>query len=190
MSSISRRKRSGGSRRSPRLLRAVKPVELWVLRALFPVRRDSEFGVLRDIEKRTKIWGDLWRDAGGQPPDPRDLSLWAINRHCRICWLALSERKEEWLPKATTVPGGARHSWVQRTCRRHLSGARAASQQSAVLLRDAGGYVRGRRLSRGFWWRRRTNALALDRPVIAFGNRPIATEFTFELPANPCFSGG
>jgi hypothetical protein len=24
----------------------------------------------------------VWRDAGGQPPDPRDLSLWAINRFC------------------------------------------------------------------------------------------------------------
>ena len=37
-------------------------------------RRDSEFGLLRDLENRRRFWGDLWRDAGGQPPDPRDLS--------------------------------------------------------------------------------------------------------------------
>ena len=110
----------------------------------------------------------MGRAAGGQPPDPRDLSLLAINSFCRMCWLALSERKQEWLPKAATVPGGARHSWVQRTCRRHLSDARVASQQTPVLLRDTGGYVRVRRLSRGFSRRRRTNALAPDRPVTAF----------------------
>ena len=49
------------------------------------------------------------------------------------------------------MPGGARHSGVEKTCRRHLSGARVDSQQSPVLLRDAGGYFRGRWLSRGFW---------------------------------------
>jgi hypothetical protein len=37
-----------------------------------------------------RFWGDLWRDAGGQPSDPRALSLWAINRLCRMCWLALA----------------------------------------------------------------------------------------------------
>ena len=57
----------------------------------------------------------------------RDLSLWAINRFGRMRWIALSERKQEWLPKAATVPGGAVHSWVQRTCGRYLSGHRSCS---------------------------------------------------------------
>ena len=52
-----------------------------------------------------RFWGALWRDAGGQPPDPRDLSLWAINRFCRMCWLALSERKQEWLPEGSHCAG-------------------------------------------------------------------------------------
>ena len=64
--------------------------------------------------------------AFGQWPAPalRDLSLWAINRFGRMGWLALSERKQKWLPKAATVPDGAGHSWVQRTCGRYLSGHR------------------------------------------------------------------
>lgn len=57
-------------------------------------------------------------------PALRDLSLWAINRFGRMGWLALSERKQKWLPKAATVPDGAGHSWVQRTCGRYLSGHR------------------------------------------------------------------
>jgi hypothetical protein len=46
--------------------------------------------------------------ASPETPDPRE----AINRLCRMCWLALSERKQDWLPKAAIVQGGARHSWV------------------------------------------------------------------------------
>ena len=48
-----------------------------------------------------RFWGALWRDAGGQPPDPRE----AINRFCRMCWLALSERKQEWLPEGSHCAG-------------------------------------------------------------------------------------
>jgi hypothetical protein len=93
--------------------------------------------------------------AFGQWPAPalRDLSLWAINRFGRMGWLALSERKQEWLPKAATVPGGAGHSWVQRTCGRYSQAIGVAFRQSPVLLRDTGGYIRVRRLSRGFSWR-------------------------------------
>jgi hypothetical protein len=115
------------------------------------VRRGSEFGLLRDVEKRTQILGRSL--AGVRGPGPRFPG--AINRFRRMCWLVLSERKQEWLPKAATVAGGARDSGVQKTCRRHLSDARVASQQSPVLRRDTGGYVRVRRLSRGFSMRSR-----------------------------------
>ena len=86
-------------------------------------------------------------------PALRDLSLWAINRFGRMGWLALSERKQKWLPKAATVPDGAGHSWVQRTCGRYSQAIGVAFRQSPVLLRDTGGYIRVRRLSRGFSWR-------------------------------------
>jgi hypothetical protein len=109
----------------------------------------QSLALLRDIEKRTQIWGDLWRDAGGQPPGPRDLSLWAINRFCRMCWLALTERKQEWLPEGSHCAGLSPAQWGSEnlsTASLRRSGCFPAER---VLLRGTGGYVRVRRLSRG-----------------------------------------
>jgi hypothetical protein len=113
-------------------------------------RRDSELGLLKGIENTETDFGAIFGGMlGASPQTPRICRFGPSTGFAQTCWLALSERKQEWLPKAATVPGGARHSWVQRTCRRHLSDARVASQQSPVLLRDIGGYVSVRRVHPG-----------------------------------------
>jgi|GEM_PF-3700012 len=81
------------------------------------VRRDSGFGLLRDTEELRHIW---WRSLVGSlvaspPPEPRE----AINRFCRICWLALSEQEREWL-----LEGGDR-------------AGRSPAQQSSEILSTA-----------------------------------------------------
>jgi hypothetical protein len=63
---------------------------------------------VRPVERFLKTDTDLGRSlegCWGPAPDPRDLSLWAINRFCRMCWLALSERKQEWLPEGSHCAG-------------------------------------------------------------------------------------